>query len=43
MDENETAVLLKLLTNSVKRSDWDLVYEAIDYMSEFVESDEDDE
>jgi hypothetical protein len=43
MDENEINELLKMLKQSVKRSDWDIVYDAIDYIGEFVDDEESDE
>ena len=40
MDENEINELLKLLKQAVKNSDWDRVYDAIDYINEFTDDDE---
>jgi hypothetical protein len=41
MNECDIAELLRLLKNGIKRSDWDLVVEAVEFLEEF--SDGDDE
>jgi len=43
MDENNINAVLKMLRKSTTRSDWDLVYEAIEYLEEYVEDTDDDE
>lgn len=43
MDEKEIFELYKNLKRGFDTSDWDLIQESIDYLSEYIELDDDDE
>jgi len=43
MNEDDIKELLKLLKKSVKKSDWDLVIESIEFLEDLVEDDSDEE
>lgn len=43
MDEKEIIELYRNLKKGFDHSDWDLIQESIDYLSEYVDLDDDDE
>ncbi len=43
MDEKEILELYKILKRGFDTSDWDLIQESIDYISEYLDLDDDEE
>lgn len=43
MNNDELKAARRLLDKAIKQRDWDYVYEVIDFLSDYIESDEEDE
>ena len=43
MNDDEIKTVLNLLKTSIRRTDWDSVYEAVEYLEEFLSSTDEDE